>query len=615
MIPLERDAAQAPVLSEQARAEIRRLMGRFPHRQSALLGALFVAQAEAGYLSPPVLAEVAEVLDLPYSEVVSVASFYHLYHLKPVGRHVIQVCTNISCHLRGCARVVDHLRDRLGVEVGQTTADGVFTLRTAECLAACDRAPVLMVDDDLFGPVDAPVAEQILSAYAAGARPAASAVSGPRAPRVEARTPDSEGGPVLLRYVHEPDQGELDAYLARGGYEGLRRALSMAPEAVIEEVERSGLRGRGGAGFPTGRKWKFLPRDPAVTKYVVVNADEGEPGTFKDRTLLEGDPHRLVEGTVIAAYAVGARQAFIYLRREFARARAVLERALAQAEQAGLVGRNILGRGVDVEVVLATGAGAYIAGEETALLESLEGRRALPRLKPPYYPAVKGLYGQPTALNNVETLCHVAWILARGAEWYRRQGPPILISVSGHVARPGVYEVPLGTTIRQVIERAGGMRDGRAFKACFPGGSSSAILPAAYLDTPMDYDALARLDVYGSMLGSAALIVMDDTTCMVEVVARTVEFYRDESCGKCTPCREGTVWLGQVLRRILAGGGRPADLDLLEGIARGMTGTCFCPLGESVPPAIYASLRFFRHEFEHHIAHRTCDVRSPVPAA
>ncbi|MDR7402503.1 MAG: NADH-quinone oxidoreductase subunit NuoF [Armatimonadota bacterium] len=615
------------VLSDRARAQIRRLAERFPHRQSALLGALFVAQEEVGYLSPQALADVAEVLDLPYTEVASVASFYHLYHLRPVGRHLIQVCTNISCLLSGCDRVVDRMRRRLGVEVGQTTADGMFTLRAAECLAACDRAPALMVDDDLHGPVAPSTVDRILAAYASGTPPAAAAADpsaaglqpavsgGPAAPTADPGLRQPEGGPVLLRYVHDPDQADLEVYRSRGGYEGLRRALAMPPEAVIEEVERSGLRGRGGAGFPTGRKWKFLPRDPAVTKYVVVNADEGEPGTFKDRTLLEGDPHRLVEGALIAAYAVGARQAFIYLRREFARARARLERALAQAADAGLVGRNILGSGVDVEVVLATGAGAYIAGEETALLESLEGRRALPRLKPPYYPAVKGLYGQPTALNNVETLCHVAWILARGADWYRQQGPPILVSVSGHVARPGVYEIPLGTTIRQVIERAGGMREGRAFKACFPGGSSSAILPAAYLDTPMDYDALARLDVYGAMLGSGALIVMDETTCMVEVVARTVEFYRDESCGKCTPCREGTVWLSQVLGRILAGGGRPADLDLLEGIARGMTGTCFCPLGESVPPAIYAALRFFRHEFEHHIARGRCDVRAPVPAS
>lgn len=417
------------------------------------------------------------------------------------------------------------------------------------------------------------------------------------------------GESFLLKYLHEPDQGDLEAFVARGGYAGLRRALAMSPDEVTDEVDASGLRGRGGAGFLTGRKWKFIPKDTAITKYVVVNADEGEPGTFKDRTLMEGDPHRLIEGIAIASYAIGAHQAFIYLRREFHRGREQLERAISQAYAAGYLGRDIQGSGFDLDVVLATGAGAYIAGEETALLESLEGRRAMPRLKPPFYPAVKGLYMQPTAVNNVETLCHVAWILARGHEWYREQGPPILISVSGHVTRPGVYEVPLGTTIRQVIERAGGVRGGRAFKACFPGGSSSAILNADYLDTPMDYDALAKLDLHGSMLGSAALIVMDETACMVEVVARTVEFYRDESCGKCTPCREGTVWLTQVFDRLLHGRGRMEDLDLLSGISRGMTGTCFCLLGESVPPSIYASLRFFRQEYEHHITTGTCDVK------
>jgi len=417
------------------------------------------------------------------------------------------------------------------------------------------------------------------------------------------------GEPFLLKYIHERDQGDLAAYESRGGYAGMRRGLSMAPEAVIDEVDKSGLRGRGGAGFPTGRKWKFIPRDPAVTKYLVVNADEGEPGTYKDRTLMEGDPHRLIEGIIIGSFAIGARQAFIYLRREFADARAALTKAIAQAIAAHYLGRNILRTGYDLEIILATGAGAYMAGEETALLESLEGRRAMPRLKPPFYPAVKGLYLQPTAVNNVETLCHVAWILAKGHEWYKAQGAPILISVSGHVERPGVYEVPLGTTIRTIIDLAGGMRRGRKFKACFPGGSSSAILTDAYLDTPLDYDALPKVDVPGTMLGSAAVIVMDETACMVEIIARTVEFYRDESCGKCTPCREGTVWIGQVFHRILHGQGRSEDLDLLSGIAKGMTGTCFCPLGESVPPSLNASLRFFRHEYEHHIKTGTCDVK------
>lgn len=600
------------VLSHKAREEIRRLMGQFPQRQSALLGALFVAQDEAGYLSPAVIDDVAEMMDLPVSEVTSVASFYHLFHFKPVGRHVIQVCTNLSCMLNGCDRILDRLRHRLGIDVGETTPDGQFTLRTAECLAACEVAPVMLVGPDRHGPLGPDQVDEILNRYYAEEAPS------PQPPphggegdnsQPSPRRGEGKGEGFLLKDVQRPDQAELDAYVARGGYQGLRRALGMAPGAVIEEIEKSGLRGRGGAGFPTGRKWKFIPQDPAVTRYVVVNADEGEPGTFKDRTLLEGDPHRMIEGIVITSYATGAHQAFIYLRREFSQAHAALQRALSQAAAAGFVGPNVAGSGFDVEIILATGAGAYIAGEETALLESLEGRRAMPRLKPPFYPAVKGLYLQPTVVNNVETLCHVAWILARGHEWYRAQGTPILISVSGHVERPGVYEVPLGTTIRRVIERAGGVRGGRRFKACFPGGSSAAILPEQYLDTPMDYDALPKLDVYGSMLGSAALIVMDETTCIVEVVARTVEFYRDESCGKCTPCREGTVWLGQVFDRILDGRGRMEDLELLAGIAKGMTGTCFCPLGESVPPSLNASLRFFRHEYEHHIKTGTCDIR------
>lgn len=592
--------ASTPGLSDRARAEIRRLMAPFPHRQSALLGALFVAQDEAGYLTPEVLADLSALMDLPVSEITSVASFYHLYRFKPEGRHLIQVCTNISCQLRGCGALLDHLRRRLQVDVGETTPDGAFTLKTAECLAACETAPMMMVDTERYGMLTPPRVDVILDHFTQ----AGESTAPPRSPAAPLEPPP--GGraaepSMILRHVFERDQGELDAYRRRGGYEGLRKALAMSPEAVTDEVDKSGLRGRGGAGFPTGRKWKFIPKDPAITRYVVVNADEGEPGTFKDRTLLEGDPHRLVEGIAIASYAVGAKQAFIYLRREFHRARVGLERALMQATEAGLLGRNILGSGYDLDVVLATGAGAYIAGEETSLLESLEGRRAMPRLKPPYYPAVKGLYSRPTVLNNVETLCHVAWIFTEGVDAYRKLGPPILISVSGHVARPGVYEIRLGTTIRQVIDRAGGVPDGRACKAVFPGGSSAAILPAQYLDTPMDYDALAKVDVYGSMLGSGALIVMDDTTNMVEVVARTVEFYRDESCGKCTPCREGTVWLGQVLRRMLAGEGRPDDLGLLDGIARNMTGTCFCPLGESVPPAIYSSLRFFRAEFERQV--------------
>jgi NADH-quinone oxidoreductase subunit F len=419
-------------------------------------------------------------------------------------------------------------------------------------------------------------------------------------------------GPLLTKYLGQPGREKIEGYLQSGGYRAAATALrELAPDAIIELVEASGLRGRGGAGFPTGRKWKLTPKREGEARYLVVNADESEPGTFKDRTLLEQDPHQMLEGMLIAAYANQIHLAYIYIRGEFFMGYARLSQALGEATARGYFGKNILGTGFDLDVVIHRGAGAYICGEETALLESLEGRRGFPRLKPPYYPAVKGLYERPTVLNNVETLAHVPHIIALGVDGYRAYGPPVLYSVSGHVLSPGVKELPIGTPLREIVfEHAGGLRPGRTLKALFPGGSSSAILTAEHLDTPADFEPLAKL---GSMLGSSAIIVMDDTTCIPAVIRRTVEFYRDESCGKCTPCREGTVWLSQILDRILAGQGRMEDLDLLDGIARNMTGTCFCPLGESVPPSLRASLRYFRGEYEHHVRTGACDM--PVAAA
>ncbi len=415
----------------------------------------------------------------------------------------------------------------------------------------------------------------------------------------------------MTRYLGRPGREAIDAYLATGGYQAAAKALKeLTPEGIAEMVEASGLRGRGGAGFPAGRKWKLTPKREGEARYLVVNADEGEPGTFKDRTLIEGDPHQILEGILITAFANQVHQAYIYLRGEFFLGHARLRRALADAYARGYFGKHILGTGFDLEVVIHRGAGAYICGEETALLESLEGRRGFPRLKPPYYPAVRGLYDRPTVLNNAETMAHIPHIVGLGPEGYKAYGPPILYSVSGHVTRPGVKELPIGTPLRAIIfEHAGGLRPGRTFKALFPGGSSSAILVAEHLDTPADFEPLAKL---GSMLGSSAIIVMDDTACIPAVIRRTVEFYRDESCGKCTPCREGTVWLSQILDRILHGKGQMDDLDLLDSVARNMTGVCFCPLGESVPPGLRASLKYFRDEYVHHIRTGACDV---APAA
>jgi len=419
--------------------------------------------------------------------------------------------------------------------------------------------------------------------------------------------------PLLTRYFGQPGRERIDAYLETGGYQAAATVLrELTPDRVIEVVEGAGLRGRGGAGFPTARKWKLTPKREGEDRYLVVNGDESEPGTFKDRGILEHDPHMLLEGILIAAFANGVHRAFIYLRGEFFAGHERLSRALTDAYARGYFGRNILGTGFDLEVVIHRGAGAYICGEETALLESLEGHRGFPRPKPPYYPAVKGLYSQPTVLNNVETLAHLPHIIVLGPDGYRAYGPPVLYSVSGHVVAPGIKELPLGTPLREIIfVHASGLRPGRTLKAVFPGGSSSAIITPEHLDTPADFESLAKI---GSMLGSSAIIVMDDTTCIPAVIRRTVEFYRDESCGKCTPCREGTIWLSQIFDRILGGRGRLEDLDLLDGIARNMTGTCFCLLGESVPPSLRASLMHFRSEYEHHITTGACDVRAVAAA-
>jgi NADH-quinone oxidoreductase subunit F len=418
--------------------------------------------------------------------------------------------------------------------------------------------------------------------------------------------------PVLTRFVREPNGFTLDASLRHGAYEGLRRALAMEPGQVIDVVKASGLRGRGGAGFPTGMKWGFVPRDGARPTYVCCNADESEPGTFKDHVLMERNPHLVIEGVAIACYAIGARVGYIYIRGEFLHVAAVLEAAIAEARARGFLGSNILGSGYDCEIYVHRGAGAYEAGEESALLESLEGKRAQPRLRPPF-PAVVGLYGCPTIINNVETLANVPLILVHGSEWFVAIGPekntgPKLFCVSGHVSRPGVYEASMHTTLRQLIyDYAGGIRGGRGLKAVIPGGSSTPVLLPGAIDAPASFDGMVKA---GSMLGSAAMIVMDDTTCMVWAAENLIHFYRHESCGKCTPCREGADWMLKILHKIERGEGEMRDLDLLESVARNINGKTLCPFGEAEVAPVLSTLQHFRHEYEAHIRERRCPLHA-----
>ncbi|HET9264254.1 MAG TPA: NADH-quinone oxidoreductase subunit NuoF [Vicinamibacterales bacterium] len=416
--------------------------------------------------------------------------------------------------------------------------------------------------------------------------------------------------PILTRYVREPNSYTLDFYVKREGYNGLRKALSMQPKDVIEQVKASGLRGRGGAGFPAGLKWQFVLKDTPLPKYICCNADESEPGTFKDHVLMERNPHLLFEGCLIGCWAIGAKVAYIYIRGEFYHVQQVLEAELRKAYAEGYVGRNILGTGFDCDIVIHRGAGAYEAGEETALIESLEGKRAQPRIKPPF-PAVAGLYNCPTAVNNVETLCNLPAIITNGAEWFASLGPeknggPKLFCVSGHVSKPGVYEATMKTTLKELIfGYAGGVRNGHQLKAVIPGGSSVPILLPDQLDIPASFDDVMKA---GSMLGSAGIIVMDETTCMVWAARNLLYFYKHESCGKCTPCREGTDWLYKILTRIENGEGEMRDIDLLVSVGGNIVGKTLCAFGDAAATPALTTVKNFRAEFEAHVREGRCTV-------
>jgi NADH-quinone oxidoreductase subunit F len=391
----------------------------------------------------------------------------------------------------------------------------------------------------------------------------------------------------------------LEEYRRTGGYEALDTALKMAPADVVELVKESGLRGRGGAGFPTGMKWGFIPQDNPKPKYLVVNADESEPGTCKDIPFMMATPHTLIEGVIIAAHAINAQQAFIYVRGEVLHVIRRLRAACREAYEAGYLGQDILGSGVSIDLVIHAGAGAYICGEETALLDSLEGRRGQPRLRPPF-PAVEGLYASPTVINNVESIASVPAIVRGGHEWFASMGTEkskgfVIYSLSGHVKRPGQYEAPLGITLRQLIDLGGGMRDGSELKFWTPGGSSTPLLTAEHLDMPLDYESVGAA---GSMLGTRALQIFDQTTSVVRCVLRWTEFYKHESCGKCTPCREGTWWLVQTLQRIDQGQGKDGDIELLLDLCDNILGRSFCALGDGATSPITSAIKHFRGEFE-----------------
>ena len=581
--------------------------------------ALYVAQREAGWLPASVLAEVAELFGLDVTEVGEFASFYHMYntHDEP-GQYHIELCTNVPCMLRGSGRAGRAAERAAGHRLRRrprTTASSPWARSSA--WASCATAPMFMCTEKATGKIrffeelDTPEKVDEALALIASGQGFDTCERWPLGPFRHGGKPETN---FLLGRVDKPDSHKIDTYIADGGYETAKAVLTggKTPQQVIDEMKAANVRGRGGAGFPAGQKWSFLPAGK-YPRYLVVNADESEPGTFKDRMIMEYDPHQLVEGIILACYAIEAERAFIYVRGEYYFAAERLDGAIAEAEARGFLGENVFGTGKKLKVVVHRGAGAYECGEETAQLTSLEGYRGHPRLKPPF-PAVEGLYAKPTIVNNVETIANVPHVLRHGADWYKQWGTPQstgfrVFCLSGQVKYPGLYELPHGTSLRELIYDFGGglTEEAGELKAVIPGGLSVQLLDPSQLDTPLDYENLAK---QGSALGSAAVIVIGANQSLVEVARRTLAFYREESCGKCTPCREGTPWLEAILERIEHGEGRVEDIALMTYIADMIGGKSFCPFGYAAVWGLQSNLAKFRPEFDAAIAGAT-EARHP----
>jgi NADH-quinone oxidoreductase subunit F len=605
-------------------AELERKMddaiARYPadRKRSAAMPLLHLWQEEFGFISDEGVSWIAARLELQPINILELVTFYPMYRQAPAGKTHIRVCRTLSCAMAGtyqvmeracaAAGIVRHRDDNGMHHPVSVSANGKYSIEFVECLASCGTAPVCMVDDELIENVQPDEAALLLN----------------RNSKFE--IPNSAPHPLEHRLIfknigqagYTPD---IDCYLRHGGYEQLKKAITMSRTEIVNEVKTSGLRGRGGAGFPCGVKWSFIKADEKKPVYLICNADESEPGTFKDRYIIHHDPHQLIEGILISCFALNAKTAYIYIRGEFPEGAKILERAIEEAREKNIVGRNMLGTGFDVEIYLHRGAGAYICGEETGLIESLEGKRAYPRIKPPYFPAVLGLYMCPTIVNNVETLCQVKHIIEMGGGRYASLGRPNntgtrIVCVSGDVQRPGYFEIEVGAvTMGQLIyDMAGGPRYGRQIKAVIPGGSSAKVLRAderfklklkqadgsmadqevSLYEIPMDFDSLAAA---GSMAGSGGVIVLDDSRDMLWTLNNINEFYAHESCGQCTPCREGSLWMQKITDRMLLGGGVVQDPDTLKNVADNIAGRTICAFGEACAWPTQSFVDKFREEF------------------
>jgi len=568
------------MISKQLHEKIETIAAQYPNRESALMPALDEAQrSNDNYLSGADIAETASILNVSRSRAMGVATYYTMFNTKKKGKFHIQVDANVPGMLMGADEILQHLKDSLHIDTGQTTKDGLFTLSKVEDLGSCGTCPVIQVNDVYFENMTVKKTDALIQSLRQGKIPS---------PETTYNF-GSECG-ILLKNRGVKNARSIEVYKKNGGYDGLKKALTLTPPEILEQVKFAVVRGRGGAGFPLGMKWGFLPKNDSRPVYLICNADEGEPGTFKDRQIMEYDPHLLIEGMLISARAVGAQKAFIYIRGEFRWISHILEQAIEEARKEGLLNT--------VDIVVHRGAGSYVCGEETALIESLEGKRGNPRLKPPF-PANKGLYKCPTIVNNVETFACLPYVFTHGVESYKKIGAvgnlgPKIFGVSGHVNKPGVYEFPLGVPLATILKAAGGVKG--KLKGVIVGGLSVPILtPEEAKDLKMEYDACLKA---GTMMGSGGVIVINDTVSIPKLALRTISFYAHESCGQCTPCREGSHYIKFLISNLIKGIGKKEDIDTILRFCDTIMGLTLCPTGDAFAMPIRAMVNKYRAEFE-----------------
>lgn len=581
---------------------IQKAVNKWGNAREHTMAILRELEAKSGknMLDEPTLQKVAEIMNVPESALAGFVEFYTMFKTKPRAKFVIRVCKSGPCHVMGSKTIFDALQKKLGVGIGEATKDGLFYVEKCECLGICSVAPAMMINYDLHGNLTSKKIGQIIDSYKKK-KPSLSEDCGPEVEGKACIIKEKKQTIRLLDGIGEIDPLKIDSYVKHGGYESVQKAFAMKPDEIINVMKDSGLRGRGGAGFPAGMKWSFVDKNP-VQKYVICNADEGEPGTFKDRILMEENPHLLIEGMAICGYAIGATLGYIYIRGEYRRSIERLQKAIDQARAKGMLGKNIFGSGVDFDVFIKEGGGAYVCGEETSLINSMEGKRGYPRFKPPF-PGGSGFMGLPSNVNNVETLMSVPMIIEKGAEWYRSAGLEScsgtkLYCLSGKLNRTGLIELPMGATLKEIINTYGkGIKNKKKFKFAQVGGSAGGILGKDLIELPLDIDHPTNA---GVTLGSGVVLVCDEDTCAVDFLLQILSFFEHESCGQCVPCRVGTAHLHQLAKKFASRQAELADIDLMVEKTTLMKKASLCALGQSPVMPIVTMLKYFRKEFEKH---------------